>query len=416
MRSKTISVRTVTVSDAVLFTLLMFGANFVGTYTAILSFNLLGKLVGLDGPVSDPAKAVPVIVLDMAAAFGVVLLADFLFFRAKMEKWTKGSFSVDSMCRNYIVLVLPAECFRFLLCMLSQKPGKLFGYRFFDGVFTFIPGFLHDQFYLTPHGRWESVRESGFSAGDHLTFFLYYFGYFLASCTALYFLFRYLWKKQERQREKEERERLRMSPEQCPADLLTPHDERRMTWEDRLTFGAVSVGGQIAAYILAGLLFSVLLGMLPVAAQYPLRGFLYILLPLHLLGKHLDAVIPSLYSPAVTDDERCLRKKAVSLMLPGEILRFLAGLLPSPLLCYGMLTSPITALLFELLYLRPTERYEQVMAGDTPGAAGFAVFLLVYAAYYAAHGAVVFRMFRKRMIRYLREREAERMENEKYGR
>jgi len=86
MNKKTTVKRTVTVFDAVVYCLIMFGTNFISYYVAILSYNIIGKLVGLDGPVSNFAKAVPII-LDMGVAFSVVLLADFLF---SVEKWRNG--------------------------------------------------------------------------------------------------------------------------------------------------------------------------------------------------------------------------------------------------------------------------------------------------------------------------------------
>lgn len=418
MNNNSTANRTVTALDAVLYGLLMFGANFISCFVAILSVNTIGKLVGLDGPVYDVAKAVPIIVLDMGVAFSVVLLADFLFFRGKMEKWTKTSFSSDVLRTNFAVLVLPAEVLRFLLCMLFQKPGALFGYRFFDGIFTFIPSFLHDQFYLTPHNRLESIRESGFSFGDNLTFFLYYLGYFLFTCVVLYFLFQYLWKKQERQQAHDEQNKLRMDSERTKGTslhrLVTEQNfyyEGQLSWEDRLKFGAASMGGHFAAYFVSSFLFSLLLGMLPAIAQYPLRGILYAVLPLFWMGKYLSSAIPPMYSLA--DDDTLWSKKAVSLMLPGEIVRFLLGLLPSPLLRYGTVTSPLTGLLYDLLYITPTGKYESIMVNGTPGAPDIAVFLLIYLAYFAVYEFVVLRMFRKRLIRHISELKGELKEREK---
>lgn len=413
--------RTVTALDAVLYALLMFGANFVSYYVGILSVNIIGKLVGLDGPVYDVAKAVPIIVLDMGVAFAVVLLADFLFFRGKMEKWTKVSFSSDALRVNFGVLVLPAEVLRFLLCMLFSGPGAIFGYRFFDGIFTFIPSFLHDQFYLTPHNRLESIRESGFSFGDNLTFFLYYLGYFLFTCVVLYFLFQYLWKQQERQQAHYEQNKLHMNSEQTKGASLHRlvneqnfYYEDQLNWEDRLKFGAVSIGVHFAAYFVSSFLFSLLLGMLPPIAQYPLLGILYTVLPLFWMGKYLSSAIPPMYS--LTDDDALWRKKAVSLMLPGEIVRFVLGILPSPLLRYGTVTSPLTGLLYDLLYITPTGKYESIMVNGTLGVLDIAVFLLIYFAYFAVYEFVVLRMFRKRLTRHISELEGELKEREKVQR
>lgn len=404
--------RTVTVFDIVIYGIVMFAANFVSCWIAVLSFNTLGKLVGLDGPVSDLSIAVPIIVLDMTAAFMVILLADFLFFRTKMEQWTRNSFSENALHLNFTVLVLPAEMFRFLLCMLSGKPGNLFGYRFFDGVFSFIPSFLHDQFYLTPHSRWESIHENGLAAMDHFTFFLYYLGYFLVTCIILYFLYRYLWIKQERQTIQEKQNRLSMDS----ANTIRQISERnfcyeaRVTGEDCLKFGTVSIGVHFAAYFLSSLLFSVLLGMLPKVVQYPLCGILYIVFPVWRMGKYLDSAVPPLYS--MRDDQTCWYKKAITLMLPGEIVRFMLGILPSPLLRYGMITSPLTGLLYELLYIFPTGKYERIMGNGNPEILDIVVFLLLYIAYFAVYELVVLRMIHRRFTRHILELDGQRKEQE----
>ena len=418
MNKRLSTYRTISVLDAVLYVFLMFGANLISYYVAILSFNIIGKSIGLDGPVYDVAKAVPIIVLDMGVAFTVILLADFLFFRGKMEKWTKASFSSEALRVNFAVLVLPAEVLRFLLCMLFSNPGAIFGYRFCDGIFTFIPSFLHDQFYLTPHNRLESIRESGFSFGDNLTFFLYYLGYFIFTCVALYFLFQYLWNKQERQQMRYEQNKLRMNSEQMTGISLHRmvneqnfYYDGKLNWEDRLKFGAVSIGIQFAAYFISSFLFALLLGMLPSFAQYPLRGILYVILPFFWLEKYFSSVIPSMYS--LSDDDALWRKKAVSLMLPGEIVRFVLGILPSPLLRYGTVTSPITALLYELLYITPMGKYESIMMNRTMGLPDLAVFLLIYFAYFTVYELVVLCMFRKRFIRHISELKGNLMERER---
>ena len=405
MNKKTTVKRTVTVFDAVVYCLIMFGTNFISYYVAILSYNIIGKLVGLDGPVSDFAKAVPIIILDMGVAFSVVLLADFLFFRGKMEKWTKASFSPYALSINFSVLVLPSEVLRFLLCMLFRKPGAIFGYRFFDGIFTFIPSFLHDQFYLTPHNRLDSIRDRGFSFGDHLTFFLYYLGYFLFTCMVLYFLFRYLWRKQKQKHFYEEQSKLRM--DYVPSNGTSLHQqinennfyyESQLTHEDCFIFGAVSLGSHFITYIISGLLFALLFGMLPQFIQYLLQGLFYTVPPFFLIRKYLRAAIPSMYSLA--DDDALWHKKAVSLMLPGEILRFILGLLPSPLLRYGMLTFPFASFLYDLVYITPAGKQETIIVNGTPEFSDVVVFLLIYLACFALYEEVVLRIFRNLLIRH----------------
>ena len=57
-------------------------------------------------------------------------------------------------CGNgyFLSTVLVKEIIRFVLVSIPTSPGKLFGFRFFDGIFAIAPNFIYDQFYVTTHG------------------------------------------------------------------------------------------------------------------------------------------------------------------------------------------------------------------------------------------------------------------------
>ncbi|MBO5258073.1 MAG: hypothetical protein J6C42_11295, partial [Clostridia bacterium] len=78
----------------------------------------------------------------------------------------------------------------------------------------------------------------------------------------------------------------------------------------------------------------------------------------------------------------------------------------------GTVTSPITALLYELLYILPAGKYEQILVNNTPGIPDIAVFLLIYLSGFALQECLLLRMFRKCLTRHIRELQAEQKETE----
>ncbi len=193
--------------------------------------------------------------------------------------------------------------------------------------------------------------------------------------------------------------------------------KREITAGDRIKFAAVSIFAHVAVYFYTLYAVAVLLELWRGSAMYVVFEVLLTIpmtavLPVLLVQVYLKPLIPQRYSLA--DDAAEWKRKAVSLMLPGEIVRFLLGLLPSAVFRYGTVTSPITMMLYTLVYANPTGKYDAIIGRGETSVMDYAVFLLIYLVYFALYETIILRLFRKRVTSHLRYLEGTMAEKEKY--
>ena len=157
---------------------------------------------------------VPFSILFALIAIAAAALITGIYFHRKMpdlcspERDAGCKDILNSFCR----LVLPGELLRLILCSLPTTPGMMFGYRFLDGFFALAPNYLWDMFYVIPHNRMDSMRDSGYSATDNLVFLAFYLAYLAVILGVYFFTFRTVWKTAEVTRKNEVK--LRMDPDQ----------------------------------------------------------------------------------------------------------------------------------------------------------------------------------------------------------
>lgn len=181
--------------------------------------------------------------------------------------------------------------------------------------------------------------------------------------------------------------------------------QRTVTWKDRLKYAALTVFGHFAVYLFTMWAVSGLLEMWRGTATYVALEVLLtipavIILPLAGMHLYLKKIIPSLFSLA---DEPALQPKKVrSLLLFGEVLRFALGLLPTPMTLFGTVTSPVTMMLYTLVYLNPAGRYDPVLMQGEIKFADVLVFAVIYLGYFALHARIIQRMCKKRIASHTR--------------
>lgn len=183
--------------------------------------------------------------------------------------------------------------------------------------------------------------------------------------------------------------------------------ERSVSWSERLKYAALAVCGHFAVYMFTVWMSSGLLEIWLGTATYVVFEVLLtiptvVILPLCGMNLYLKKVIPPLYSLA--DDPKLWYKKAISLLLFGEAMRFIIGLLPTPVTIFGTVTSPVTMMLYMLFYLNPAGRYDAILVQGEILFADIAVFIVIYLGYFILHECIILHMFRKKHdshIRYL---------------
>ncbi|MBQ8642579.1 MAG: hypothetical protein IJ480_10225 [Clostridia bacterium] len=183
------------------------------------------------------------------------------------------------------------------------------------------------------------------------------------------------------------------------------YETRMVTVAENLRFAGASLFSHLLAFWAVFCLYLYLYVYLDGSAFFVLLQIFFtlpvsILLPRWWMGKHLPTQIPRLYSLA--DAPEKWYRKALWLILPEEILRFMMGLLPFPLCRCGLLTSPVTYLLYTLLYVNPLERYEAVMVQRNPTALDIIVFLGIYCGYFCLYNLSLLKRFRKEALSHIR--------------
>ncbi len=177
--------------------------------------------------------------------------------------------------------------------------------------------------------------------------------------------------------------------------------KKEVTSSDILKFIAVSAGALLAAYYYI-LCFTSLISLWKGTATYVVLQVLLtipvaIVLPSFLVHRYLTSAVPKLFS--LRDDVNTWYKKAIRLIIGEEALRFLIGLLPLPFTAYGVLTSPVTYLIYTLVYVNPMDKYEEVLVNHHANLMDTTVFLLIYLTYFALYNFLLFRKFKKEVIR-----------------
>lgn len=153
------------------------------------------------------------ILLALVAMATTALITGIYFHRNVPDLLSpEGDAGCKDILNSFCRLVLPGELLRLILCSLPTTPGMMFGYRFLDGFFALAPNYLWDMFYVIPHNRMDSMRDSGYSATDNLVFLAFYLVCLAVILAVYFFTFRAIWKSAEAVRKNEVK--LRMDPDQ----------------------------------------------------------------------------------------------------------------------------------------------------------------------------------------------------------
>lgn len=409
---------TVPFSDCVRYLPVMLASNLAGTAGLLGAQILLTVLLNGDRSYTRGAKAYVLIALFVLASFAASLGVTYVLFMRNFDALFSADTPVPTVYANALTLILPAELLRFVLSALPWKPGPMFGYRFFDGVFTFIPSFLQDQLYLFRHGGVFRIREEGYLPGDHRSYFLFYLAYFLILCAATVLLCRFIHSKAiEARRAKEEK--YAEDAKKSAKEYVRLRDffySSSVTRRDRLRYAAITFGAQFAAYLIAAPALTTLLTIytgdsatnrfLQAAVGIPLAA----ILPVIFTDRLMRRPIREWFSLA--DEEKTVPGKLLSLMAPAEIARFLLGLLP--FMGYGAYTAPLPAMLFSMLHGILTGTFGTDAAPGSPTFLHWILFFLLYLLCFAVHERILQKRLCRRVTAHLRYLSGMQAEKDKY--
>ena len=192
--------------------------------------------------------------------------------------------------------------------------------------------------------------------------------------------------------------------------------KREITYADQFKFLGVTLLAHFLAYyymmcftsltrIWGGSVFYIIfqaIGLLPIAW----------LIPFFLIRQYVRARIPKLFSLA--DEQKDWLRKAFRWVSLGEILRFLVGLIPLSITEFGVMTSPVTYLLYTLFYIEPLGKFDQVLLKNNAGFWDLTVFFLIYSAYFFLYNYFMYRKIKHEISRHRQYLQGCLNEKEKY--
>ena len=175
--------------------------------------------------------------------------------------------------------------------------------------------------------------------------------------------------------------------------------------EDKLLFAAISFAAHIISYYLVVYIIGAYIG---VFVSSPSWKFVFDLLicmpatlvcPLLILKMLLRRCIGRMYSLA--DDMGIWYKKAISLIIIGEVLRFVTAFLPFTYTRFGVLTSPFSYMLYSLVYLVPADRYEAVMLAEQTEIIDIIIFTVVYIISFTLYEFILLKITKNGLDRHM---------------
>ena len=177
--------------DCLLYGLICFGSNLL----ASIFVSLILKIFVM--PMKRNALMfILTYVILFVGAFGVSLAISFYFLKNRVPTHYQPSDEKRLWLKNGIRFILPAEIFRFLLCLFCLGSLNSFG------LLSLIPTFLFEQTYMIRSGRYGAIRQDlNFIFGDYLAYAVCYFLYIAVYLFAVLAIYRYLWNVGKRERD-----------------------------------------------------------------------------------------------------------------------------------------------------------------------------------------------------------------------
>ena len=114
--------RNSTILDSVVYGIVMFIANVVGTVAIVFFLMILNAVIGQE---AANRHYVIFILLTALIAAAVVWLGSSFYFKYKIPDICKGETNQTILRSNFLFIVLPAEILRFILCCLPTMPRKM---------------------------------------------------------------------------------------------------------------------------------------------------------------------------------------------------------------------------------------------------------------------------------------------------
>jgi len=175
--------------------MVMMGSNLAGTAAMVIFMLALKSLPFHEIFIQNYFLYILLLIVSVSVAVITSIYITSIYFSRTLKVEANTENDNKTILKSFLSTVLVKEIIRFVLVSIPTSPGKLFGFRFFDGIFAIAPNFIYDQFYITTHGLHSTIWERGYSLTDYLVFIAIYLIYFVVNMFILYFVYLWIWKK-----------------------------------------------------------------------------------------------------------------------------------------------------------------------------------------------------------------------------
>ena len=388
--------------DSLKYAGVMFASEIPASVIFYLSMQLICAIIGRYDFYAD--EAVPLMLLSSLPSIVCAVALRFLFIRKNFKELLSltDQRTVDQgkTLLNYAAMIVPGEIVRFLLSALTFTPSKMFGLHFLEGAFSFAPDFYWYFTYLVPGGREAEAHLHGFSSADNLAFSKIYLVYLIVEMAVLLYVVFRLFRKYQ----KEQKSKLTMYSDTNvhEKEILqsTFYYENKIGFVSILMCVGILIGSQLFASFLLTLMNTLLGSWATMSGGESLYVFrilftvpLIVIVPIIIIRKNLGYVVVKHIS--LSDEGKKWTDKAIKLLLPCEIARFVIGLLPLSGTRLGYLTSPLAYQLYVLGYSFPFQKIEENGALLPLTTVDILVFIGIYLVYFAVYEFLLFRYYKK---------------------
>lgn len=194
MKKKDHSKYNISFFDIIKYIPIIFISNLAASYCAVGLTQLI--FMPLVDKIPFVLLAIAVFVMYTLVCFGIPCAVIWFFFRSMARNHYMPSNDKWYWAKNCLVLVLPAEILRFVVCTITL------GHINSTGYFAFLPSLLFENTYLLWTGRHELVRSAIQSnIADYFVFIICYLLYAVIHLLLVLVIYRRYWLVGKKDRE-----------------------------------------------------------------------------------------------------------------------------------------------------------------------------------------------------------------------
>lgn len=121
--------------------MVMMGSNLAGTAAMVIFMLALKSLPFHEIFIQNYFLYILLLIVSVSVAVITSIYITSIYFSRTLKVEANTGNDNKTILKSFLSTVLVKEIIRFVLVSIPTSPGKLFGFRFFDGIFAIAPNF-----------------------------------------------------------------------------------------------------------------------------------------------------------------------------------------------------------------------------------------------------------------------------------